>query len=93
MNHNPQTGKTFRKLLDALVRASSGKQIVYCCESRQMVDWYFRKAVDVCRAFYLLEGIKITKYRIEFPVGVLLFKTERDTNLNPVLRQFQVVVD
>lgn len=93
MSDNRQTGKTFRKLLDALARSSSGRQIVYCCQSRRMVDWYFRKAVDVCRTFYLGEDIKITRYKIKFPGGVLLFKTDSDAKLNTALRQFAVVVD
>lgn len=92
INHK-QTGKTFRNVLRALLRASEGRKLVYSCESEKMAYWYFKRAVDVCRASYLGSDIKITKYKIKFPKGVLLFKTDREVKLNPVLRQFEFVVD
>lgn len=49
------TGKTFRKILNALILASEGKKVVYFCNNQQMIDWTISRTFEISAFFFTPE--------------------------------------
>ena len=62
-------GKSFRRLLQALIFASQGKTVFYFTHSVGLISHYRASAVDIARS-YLTEDFFISKHNeIEFDNG------------------------
>lgn len=65
------TGKTFRKILNSLEKASLGLTVAYVSRTGPTAEYYFAKAVSVVRAFDTSQMIvRVPRDRqIKFPNG------------------------
>lgn len=69
MYENRQSGKTFRHLCCAFFAASSGKNVVYFCNGRKMVDWTWNHACSKLKGWIEVEGYNLQQRTILFPGG------------------------
>lgn len=72
-----RSGRTFRKLLSALEKASEGAEIVYINQDQNMCKWSFDKAMGIISSYLMVERTPVNKgLYIEFPSkGSISFMT------------------
>lgn len=65
------SGKTFRRLLTALAKASAGDSVFYLTDKAQLCSWYYDRARDLVAAYTGMNRIAANKAHrtIEFPGG------------------------
>ena len=90
-NHPPErgSGRTFRKLLKALVSASEGYDVYYVSGSDSMAEYYCHKALAVVENFMVVRSFE--KRKIDIGEGSITFSTERQLNDSKAYRGYQGV--
>lgn len=66
------TGKTFRKILEGLLKASEGRYVVFVSGTRPHLDAARRKAEVVVSNLIQWDGVNRAEGRITFPNGGVL---------------------
>lgn len=77
---NRATGSTFRLMLQALIDASSGKDVLLVYGTRSMVEYAQRKVGDMCYAYFRDDFTRSGSpgnFEIRFPKGGRLSMTTR----------------
>ena len=94
--HTPyrRTGRTFRRLLESLRRASEGETIAYVCSNNQNARWTFEKAVRIANDF--MEPDIPKKGLLKIGDGLVFFTGEKsDERISSRLlgRNFTKIID
>ena len=72
-----QTGKTFRKMMEALQICSSGYEVIYQCTSMESSKWHRDKCMDICVAYFGEEQLKLASMRVVLPNNCTIKFTSR----------------
>lgn len=76
-------GKTFRKLLSAIVQASQGDNVRFLVSTQVLEKYMWRKAVTICDVYLAKDALQLNfvSHKITFPNGgTLTFMTpQRET--------------
>ena len=88
-DRNRQTGKTFRRLLEALKLASEGWDVVYVAISQHECDWLWMRAERLGRMYGLGDSVRFysASNKVHFrDAGTIHFQSNQDQSLTAKAR-------